>query len=300
MTRYFENGRFLASQLLTHPLARAHRLASAGRILRWQIASRLMSDAYIVVRWVNGTSLVIERGDWGATGNYYFGLLEFSEMSFVLHMLRPDDLFVDVGANVGVYSVLAGAVGAQAVAFEPIPTTVTRLERMIRVNEVADRIRVCAVGVGSAAGDLLFTADRDTNNRVLVEGDAGGDAISVEIVALDEALSGESVRMLKIDVEGYEPAVIEGAGRLLSSSSLEALIVETAGHGAQFGAAQDEVLTTLGAYGYEPVDYDPWSRRLTRSGRSVRRENTIFVRDVDRVQSRLLAAEAFSLWDLEI
>lgn len=43
----------------------------------------------------------------GATGNWYCGLQEYEDMSFVLHALRPGDLFVDVGANIGSYSILA-------------------------------------------------------------------------------------------------------------------------------------------------------------------------------------------------
>jgi hypothetical protein len=56
------------------------------------------------------------------TGNLYAGLHEFSEMGFLLHLLRQNDLFVDVGANLGSYTVLASAVcQARNIAFEPVP-----------------------------------------------------------------------------------------------------------------------------------------------------------------------------------
>lgn len=50
----------------------------------------------------------------GATGNIYVGLHEFEDMAFLLHVLRRTDLFVDVGANIGSYTILAGgAAGAK-------------------------------------------------------------------------------------------------------------------------------------------------------------------------------------------
>ena len=51
--------------------------------------------------------LLVSRGMYGATQNVYCGLNDFEDMSFVLHYLRQDDIFLDVGANIGAYTVLA-------------------------------------------------------------------------------------------------------------------------------------------------------------------------------------------------
>lgn len=93
-----------------HPLNRGARLAAIGRVLRWQIASRLMPGP-IALPFVNGTYLFATRGMTGATGNWYCGLHEYEDMSFVMHSLRSGDLFVDVGANIGSYSILAARGG---------------------------------------------------------------------------------------------------------------------------------------------------------------------------------------------
>jgi hypothetical protein len=56
-----------------------------------------------------------------ATGNIYTGLHEFEDMSFLLHFLRPADLFIDIGANVGAYTIFAsGIVAATSISIEPI------------------------------------------------------------------------------------------------------------------------------------------------------------------------------------
>ncbi len=92
----------------SHPLTRDHKLKAYFRVLNWQLRSRLSSE--ICMPWIAGTKLVVKRGMTGATGNIYAGLHEFADMSFLLHFLRPNDLFVDVGANVGSYTVLASGV----------------------------------------------------------------------------------------------------------------------------------------------------------------------------------------------
>ena len=62
------------------------------------------------------------------TGNIYCGLAKFADMAFVLHVLRAGDLFVDIGANAGAYTLLASSVtGAKTTCFEPAPATYARL-----------------------------------------------------------------------------------------------------------------------------------------------------------------------------
>ena len=86
--------------LATHPLTKHRRLPAMARVLRWQIASRIKE---VIVHWIGGTRLAARRGMTGLTGNIYAGLHEFADMAFLLHFLRPSDLFADVGANVGSY-----------------------------------------------------------------------------------------------------------------------------------------------------------------------------------------------------
>src|SRR4051812_22416367 len=92
-----------------HPLNRGHKARALGRFLRWQVASRIW-DGPRVVPFAGAARLLVHRGMMGATGNVYCGLHEFEDMALVIHALRPEDMFFDVGANVGSYTVLAAAV----------------------------------------------------------------------------------------------------------------------------------------------------------------------------------------------
>src|SRR5262245_35956083 len=110
--------RQIARFLCSHPLTRDHRFAGFARFCRWQIESRFHRE--VIVPWVGGVRLAVRRGMTGATGNLYAGLHEFVDMAFTLHFLRPSDLFLDVGANIGSYTLLAsGVCRARTIAFEP-------------------------------------------------------------------------------------------------------------------------------------------------------------------------------------
>src|SRR5438874_2610827 len=100
LSSFLRTWRFIAS----HPLASRRRRAALSRWLRWQLGSRLLPYP-VLYPWIGDAKLVVERGMTGATGNLYCGLHEFFDMALVLHFLRPGDLFLDIGANVGAYTV---------------------------------------------------------------------------------------------------------------------------------------------------------------------------------------------------
>jgi len=92
--------------ILNHPLNRSHRMRALWRFVRWQVGIRLV-HAPVLVPFIENIGMFAQQGMTGATGNIYCGLHEFEDMALVLHSIRPGDLFVDVGANVGSYSLLA-------------------------------------------------------------------------------------------------------------------------------------------------------------------------------------------------
>lgn len=132
------------------------RSRNIARFLAWQLGSRL-TDKPRVFELANGAKMLAKAGMTGATGNLYVGLHEFAEMAFLLHFLRPGDLFADVGANVGSYSVLAGAgVGADVIVFEP-GEAFRWLVRNLQLNELR-KAQARRTAVGAACGTVAFTA----------------------------------------------------------------------------------------------------------------------------------------------
>ena len=156
--------------------------------------------------------MIVRPGETGFTQNIYCGLHEFSNMAYLLHTLTPDDLFVDVGANVGSYTALACAArGARGYSFEPVPTTYKRLLDNVRLNDLTSRVVSLNIGLSDADGELLFTTSENCTNHVVPAGEAVVGATRVEVRPLDRVLESRSPNMIKIDVEGFETLVIKGA-----------------------------------------------------------------------------------------
>ena len=280
--------------LLRHPLTRHAPLTTLGRWLRWQLGDRLVPGR-VAVPWVGGTRLLAGVGETGVTGNLYAGLHDYGEMGLVLHLLRPGDLFVDVGANSGAYTVLAcGAAGAHALSFEPGAAAFARLCDNLRLNGLEGRARARRVALGRAHGRVRMSASLDTLDRVLLPSERGvGGEVEVELSTLDLELGDASPLLVKIDTEGYEREVVAGGEAVLARPGPRALIVETNGGGRRFGSPDEAVAAGLRRLGYEPCGYDPRTRELTPLPGGLGGCNTIFVRDRERLARRLREAAPF-------
>ena len=104
----------------------------------------------------------------GATGNIYVGLQEFEDMAFTAHFLRETDLFVDIGANIGSYTIIAGSFsGCRVISIEPIPSTFEYLVNNLKLNGLEELVEAVNLGVGSKADKLVFSIEQDTVNHVI-------------------------------------------------------------------------------------------------------------------------------------
>ena len=270
------------------------------RWLRWSLCSRLAPGA-VVVPFVGGTSLMGVRGMNGAVESVHVGVAEFEDMAFLLHLLRPDDLFADIGANLGAYSVLAsGVAGARSLACEPVPAAFDLLTKNLRLNGIEERVQALQLGVSGGETKLHITVGRDTMNHV-VSGDAGEDTVVVAAETLDTLLEGRVPTLLKIDVEGFEGAVLRGAKRTLANPALRAAIIEINDCGRRYASNSAEILERMAGHGFQPVAYDPLSRRLSAlEGHNPAGNNTLFVRDIDALAPILEAAPARVMHGLDV
>lgn len=223
----------------------------------------------------------------------YWGLPEWWEMSFASTWLRPGDVFVDVGAHSGAFTLVAAAVPRVRVfAYEPSSAAFRRLERNVEANLLSDRVVLRRRAVGSSHGRVEITTTLDTRNKVVTarpgepergEDDASGFDVHptepVEMVTLDAELgTAETVSLIKIDTEGSEAGVVAGAERVLARWR-PAVLCEENGHDAA------ELLETLG---YRRFHYDP-RLHLVKPGRPAGKleRNSLWLADLAAARHRL-------------
>jgi FkbM family methyltransferase len=159
------------------------------------------------------------------------GILEHryepEERSWLLEQTKPGDVVVDLGANIGFFTVLlARRVGphGRVLAYEPLGSNADLIARSVEENHLAEVVTLRRVAVGDRACDLDLAAvpeDRASNSGgafLLAPGaqaPPGHRTTRVPVVALDQEEMPGRVALLKIDVEGAEPQVLRGARRLL-------------------------------------------------------------------------------------
>ena len=287
----------ILERITKHPLNQQNKTQAVGRFLRWQLASRLIPGE-LVIRWINDSRLIVRSGDAGLTGNIYCGLHEFQDMGFLLHALRKKDLFVDIGANLGSYTVLAGAVvGARVIPIEPIPQTFVRLCDNIRINNLSENVTAFNVALGKEKGKLRFSKNLDTVNHVLINEADDIEFIEVPVRTLDSILEGTVPWLIKIDVEGFESPVLSGAHGVLESEDLCAVILELNGSGKRYGYVDSDIVKLMADYKFCPYEYDPFKRTLSEiPNKTEFRGNALFIKNIRLARSRVEQADPVNVF----
>ncbi len=273
--------------LVNHPLNKSNKMAAIVRFLKWQIGSRLVPGE-VIYKWVNDSKIISRTGETGVTGNIYCGLHEFPDMAFLLHVLKKSDLFVDIGANVGSYTILASsAIGARGYCFEPVPSTYDRLMTNIRLNDLEEQVISLNIALGNSKGEIHFSSDQNCMNHVIADDEITKSKIIVNVSTLDEELK-DTPFLMKIDVEGYETPALEGAENTLKNQELCAVIMELNGSGSRYGYDESKILSMMSNYGFKTYSYQPFKRQLINlEGKNITEGNTIFIRDMDRILERI-------------
>jgi FkbM family methyltransferase len=223
----------------------SRRLGGLYWFAHLDLASRLRASGNIYRRLAVGpVSLWLDVTDHTGLLHYFFQ--QPYEPGLVRHLserLRPGDVFIDVGAHIGLFSILAAHLtgrSGRVVAFEPYPGSRERLRRLADRNELGERIEIVAAALSdhaAAAAPLYMTEDStlstlDPDHSPMFDRHAFGRSIPVEVTTLDGWLAARPdllprLAAIKIDVEGHEGRVIAGMHRTLEAGGSIDLICET-------------------------------------------------------------------------
>ncbi len=296
-------GRVVRS-LLISDAGRMARLGLLGRLCAWQIWWRMTRRPMVFTGVTGAKFQLLPRAAGSLSGIWYQQLPDFNEMCFAMHLLRPGELFVDVGANQGGWTLTMAAWGARVAAFEPVPLTNERLRANVALNtnEIGERIQVYGVGLGETTAEVRFSSDLDTGNHQLDSREPSRNGgIQVKLLRMDDILSAEAPVLIKIDVEGSELSVLKGATETLKKPSLLALVIETFRPLNYQRSDLKKIEGLLKENGFLPSSYAPALRSLAPlQGPADGGQNTIYVRAGANVDERLNAAAPIRVFKLKI
>jgi len=222
--------------------------------------------------------------------HYYGELDERYELALLRKIVRPGDVFWDIGSNIGYYSCLAASLAGEAgrvVAFEPAPVTRKYLEDNIRLNAFGN-ISILPYAIGEHEGMAAI----HMSDPLLGEGTASLNAsegksvqVNVEVRRLDDLYpSLPPPNIVKIDVEGVFGALWRGAQRFFSEQSP---IVMAELKGEAFVTAAGNLGEEISALGYSMFEIHKRSIRRVTDPAMSRKRNFILVKLDSPVWSRL-------------
>jgi FkbM family methyltransferase len=276
----FRPGRFRPSNIARGVLRRLQQLSQTNETVISALPSikGYSASERLVRKTVHGHSIFLAGHDLSITPELMAnGYYELREELFIKRILSGGDCFVDIGANVGVYSlVAAAAVGpfGRVFSYEPNPAVADLLRKSAAMNWIHDRIvvRPVAVGAKPSTSKLVFSASRlgdatlhattGASSTSEFTRDFVGESreVDVEVVTLDDEFPANvPIRAIKIDAEGFEAEVLTGAERLISSGSVDFIMFEAIPEvsGDSWQSLINAALRVMG-FGYEPwrFEYD--------------------------------------------
>jgi FkbM family methyltransferase len=134
-------------------------------------------------------------------------------------VLTPGDLFVDVGANVGTYTIWASELGAEVIALEPAEDTFALLQENVALNGY--NVRMLQAAAGGSCGAAGFTRGQDAGNMLDPDG-----PVQTSMVTIDSVIGDRTVAGMKIDVEGFEIEVLRGCVSALAQHRIGLIQLE--------------------------------------------------------------------------
>jgi FkbM family methyltransferase len=233
-----------------HPANSRHRVRALLRAVRYQVQARLLHRR-AVARLGERSRLWVDLHRTAASMVMYANPPDLPEMLVWHRALRGGGLFVDVGANVGTYTLWAAELGAEVIALEPAADTFGLLLENIALN------RYPVTSVRAAAGDhcgtARFTVNLDAGNSLAEDG-----PVLTDLVTVDSLIGDRRVTGMKVDVEGFEIDVLRGCARALAERRIDLIQLEWNEKSASaVGTDRRPIAEFLSRYGYLLYRPDP-------------------------------------------
>ena len=205
----------------------------------------------------SGISLKINTGEEIGKRIYYYGKYEPEQEEALVQYLKPGAVFFDLGANIGVFSILGARGRAKVYAFEPSRKVGRRLGENIKLNSEEHNITVVPAAVADKSGSLDFYETRDGNwgvGRIFdFNPSVQSEKYQVPVKSLDEfAREFGRPDFIKIDIEGAEWLVLNGAKETLAKGSPTVLIEFHPREISSLGGSVEKCVGILEEFGYHP------------------------------------------------
>ena len=251
-------------QIYNHPANQGKKFTAISQALSWQTYKRILKNPRVLD--FHGLKFLAFPDSSAASSVVYFNCLpDYDEMQFIKRKLKPGDNFIDIGANIGIYSLLAASLvgdSGSVHAFEANPAMANKLKQQINYNKLSN-IHLYNLAVADQNGKMQFVLTKDDCTAHITNEDSyNKDLITVNTVTLDQCLPQKKFAMGKMDIEGAEILALKGAENLLQAANPSIWQLELAGYTKRHGYRSDQVLEYLNEFDYRCAVYNSTAQKL--------------------------------------
>lgn len=235
-----------------------------------------------MIPWIGGTKLT--KDSWALMNNSDAASADqLNNMAFILDLLRPGDVFVNVGVNVGAYSILASGVrSAYTYGIESDPTAFEHLQANIQLNHLEKMVTAINLAPNTPNDELhVATAQNDQFHQTL-------DTNPAPLNTLDKLIR-RMPDLIKIDAHAIEMGILQGGLQLLMAPYLKAIILEQKGFAK--GVTQQNLHQQLLELQFGAYIYEPEQRNLEEVNPAETYPTIVYCRDLEWVKMRVSIAD---------
>ncbi len=229
---------------------------------------------------------------------------ERNELGFVDKYLKENDIFVDVGANIGLFSIIAGkkvGINGKVFGFEPVEKSSIRYNSNMKLNQINNaKCYQIALSDSEGINEMNISKDGFDAWNSFVTPSMGNKFIRKEVTVstIDQIFKNEhfpiGITLMKIDVEGWESKVISGGSKLFKSENAPVLLVEFTDKNANSaGFSCEELYKQICSFGYSIYEYRFSNNRLIPALplKYYEYTNLICCKNIEEVEKRLVNRE---------
>ncbi|BCX14784.1 MAG: hypothetical protein KatS3mg088_467 [Patescibacteria group bacterium] len=230
------------------------------RVIFWKINKILIKLPMIMALTEDIKCICYPSSSFGSLV-VYTRLPEYWEMNFLLDNLNELSTFIDVGANIGVYTLLAASKikKGKIFSFEIDPRALKNLYENIRLNDLGNRVEVIEKVVSDKNGYESFVFSKESEvSHILTDEKENKNISKIASIKLDDFIDSRKIRFvdfLKIDVEGAEYKVLKGLSKTLKGKRVGMILFELNSNLTRYGAGSNDVFNLLSGFGYKVYSF---------------------------------------------
>jgi len=225
MLNYF----FSLREILLHPFNRGQIFSTMIRLIVWKIFQKVFAQDVIVGLKNARKMLIPADSSYGSIIQYTRGYPDLIETKILLKVLKKDDVFIDVGANIGYYSILALGQGATTYSFEPNEALHFYISYSAKLNADEKKLHLSSNLISDNIGYEQFVFEKESEVSHIARQQDITKGKKISCTTLDEVSKKyqlKQIQLLKIDAEGAEPLVFRGMKRILNKKIVSYVLFE--------------------------------------------------------------------------